>query len=349
MKSMGRIIIIRESYLRTGSASTGSKHGRTYPEVEAGLSARAPSRAHSCPSARNDAHAQKGFNQWMNRSVTMSLKSILAVASASSDDFSLLQASAKIAARWGAFLQVVPAFPDPAADYVAYGVSLRGSANQAIVDRVSDGERATQERIEALAQDAAQALRDEGKHAVFSVARRALTPSAEVARAAVLNDLVLFGGDAARGVLKGLFAEALLAMRAPCLIVNRPIGFGPAAIAWDGSAEAGRAVQAALPLLEAASEVVIIRNTHDPRFDANEAGAERLSEYLARHGVCNVNAFDTTDERVAASVLSVARTRRCDLVVAGAYGRPRLYEMLLGGATREFVSAEGAPNLLLAH
>jgi nucleotide-binding universal stress UspA family protein len=49
------------------------------------------------------------------------------------------------------------------------------------------------------------------------------------------------------------------------------------------------------------------------------------------------------------SVLSVARTRRCDLVVAGAYGRPRLYETLLGGATREFVSAEGAPNLLLAH
>jgi nucleotide-binding universal stress UspA family protein len=279
----------------------------------------------------------------------MSLKSILAVASASSDDFSLLSASAKIAARWSAFLQVVPAFPDPAADYVAYGVSLRGGADQAIVDRIAAGERATQEKIEALAEDAAQALRDEGKHAVFAVARRALTPSAEVARAAVLNDLVLFGGSAARGVLKNLVAEALLAMRAPCLIVNRPITFGAAAIAWDGSAEAARAIRAALPLLEAASDILIVSNTDDPRFDANEASVERFSEYLTRHGVRNVQAIDIRGEAVASSILSAAQAHKCDLMVAGAYGRPRLYEMLLGGATREFVGAENAPNMLLAH
>jgi nucleotide-binding universal stress UspA family protein len=279
----------------------------------------------------------------------MSLKSILAVASASSDDFSLLSASAKIAARWGAFLQVVPAFPDPAADYVAYGVSLRGGADQATVERVAEGERATQEKIEALAQDAAQALRDEGKHAVFAVSRRALTPAAEVARAAVLTDLVVFGGVAARGVLKGLLAEALLARREPCLIANRPIRFGAAAIAWDGSAEAGRAARAALPFLEAASEVLIVQNTDDPRFDANEARAERLGEYLARQGVPNVRAIDARGEGVAQSILAAAHAHACDLIVAGAYGRPRLYEMLLGGATREFVNADAAPNLLLAH
>jgi nucleotide-binding universal stress UspA family protein len=160
---------------------------------------------------------------------------------------------------------------------------------------------------------------------------------------------VLFGGAAARGVLKGLFAEALLAMRAPCLIVNRPISFAAAAIAWDGSAEAGRAVRAALPLLEAASEVRIVRNTDDPRFDASEASVERLSEYLTRHAVRTVHSIDIRAEAVAPSILSAAQAHKCDLIVAGAYGRPRLYEMLLGGATRDFVGAANAPNLLLAH
>lgn len=279
----------------------------------------------------------------------MSLKSVLAVASASADDFTLLSGSAKVAARWGAFLQVVPAFPDPAADYVAYGVSLRGGADQAVIDRVADGERATQEKIEALAEDVAQALRDEGKHAVFAVSRRALTPSAEISRAAVLNDLVLFGGGAARGVLKGLFAEALLEMRAPCLVLNRPISFGAAAIAWDGSAEAGRAVRAALPFLEAASDILIVRNTEDPRFDATEAGVDRLVDYFARHGIRKTRSVDAKGETVARSILGAAEANACDLIVAGAYGRPRLYEMLLGGATREFVGAAKAPNLLLAH
>jgi nucleotide-binding universal stress UspA family protein len=35
--------------------------------------------------------------------------------------------------------------------------------------------------------------------------------------------------------------------------------------------------------------------------------------------------------------------------VSGAYGRPRLYEMVLGGTTRSLVQAEQAPHLLLAH
>jgi nucleotide-binding universal stress UspA family protein len=62
-----------------------------------------------------------------------------------------------------------------------------------------------------------------------------------------------------------------------------------------------------------------------------------------------VSAVDIEGESVAESVISAALARQCDLIVAGAYGRPRLYEMLLGGTMRGFVGAERAPSLLLAH
>ena len=44
-----------------------------------------------------------------------------------------------------------------------------------------------------------------------------------------------------------------------------------------------------------------------------------------------------------------ARRARCGLLVAGAYGRPRLYELALGGTTHALVNAEDRLHLLLAH
>jgi len=52
---------------------------------------------------------------------------------------------------------------------------------------------------------------------------------------------------------------------------------------------------------------------------------------------------------VSRSLLAAARDDGCELLVAGGYGRPRLYELVLGGATRGFVNAEGLPHILLAH
>jgi hypothetical protein len=36
-------------------------------------------------------------------------------------------------------------------------------------------------------------------------------------------------------------------------------------------------------------------------------------------------------------------------LVAGAYGRPRLFEIILGGTTRSLTHAPEGPSLLLAH
>lgn len=272
----------------------------------------------------------------------MSLKSILAVTSGEQDDAALLRAAASLAVRMVAHVNVIPAFADPAADYVAYGASLRPAGPAA--GRIADSERAAQERLEVLAREIAAETR-----ASIHVEKRALQPAVALAFAAVLADVVLFSAGAARSPTLGpLFAETLLSTRAPVMLVRGggPRG-GPAAIAWDGSAQAGHAVRAALPLLQTASGVLILRNIDD--VDAEDDAGERLRAYLAAHGITNVAARHVHGESVAASVLAAAQADKCDLLVAGAYGRPRFFEMVLGGATRAFAHAAQGPSVLLAH
>lgn len=273
------------------------------------------------------------------------LKSIVAVASGGAEDEALLGVSAALAVRSDGVVQVIPAFPDAAADLIYYGATLGTSLPEVAVERVVASERERQEKIETAARAAASA-----KGAKLNVAVRDLVPAIAVANAAVLADITMFHGAAARGALNGVFAETLISTRAPCLVVNGASdAFACAAIAWDGSAQAGRAVRAALPLLQLASKVLVLRNTEDEGLDDHAVSPAALADYLGRHGVKGVATRDISGARVAPSLLEAVRAEKCDLLVSGAYGRPRLYEMVLGGTTRSLVQAEQAPHLLLAH
>ncbi len=283
----------------------------------------------------------------------MSLKSIVVVAAGESGDGEVLSSSAKLAKRFNAHVRVVPAFPDTAANFVYYGTSLHASPE--VAERISASERDTQERLESTARQAAEreGLSIDARGAVSSlvVEKRALHPAVALAPAAVLADLVVFGEDAARApAMAGLFAETLLSTRAPTLLFKgAPLAGGPIAVAWDGSAQSGRAARAALPLLQAASGVLIMRNVDDETTEAEAGAMSQLEVFLTQHGVANIAARELRGANVATSLLEAARADKCELLVAGAYGRPRLFEMVLGGTTRALVNAKGAPNLLLAH
>lgn len=274
----------------------------------------------------------------------MALKSLIVVATGGADDAGALGTTAKLGAKFGARVLVAPAFPDPAAELVYYGASLKtlGEAGARIVE----SERAAQERLESLGRDVASR---EG--VTIMVEKRALQPAVALAPAAILSDLVVFSAGAVRSPLgAGLLAETLLSSRVAVMIdKGAPVTGGAVAIAWDGSAQAARAVRAALPLIKAASGVVVLHNVEDQTTEFTAGTAERLMTYLALHGVKSVLMRDVHGARVAESLLAAAKAEKCELLVAGAYGRPRLFEMVLGGTTRALVEAESGPNLLLAH
>jgi len=138
----------------------------------------------------------------------------------------------------------------------------------------------------------------------------------------------------------------------PCLVVPemrvKPPTLNRIAIAWNGSAEALRAVHAALPMLIRAWKVVILNRGGNqaslmdqwmPGFD--------LASYLQRHGViAESHALADRGEGIGTDLLQAAGAFQTDLLVMGGYGHTRLRERILGGATREVLEKTTIPVLM---
>ncbi|HSV28506.1 MAG TPA: universal stress protein [Candidatus Omnitrophota bacterium] len=117
------------------------------------------------------------------------------------------------------------------------------------------------------------------------------------------------------------------------------------AIAWNGSAEAGRAVVCAMPLLKRAAHVLILSIAEDER--TNNAPAGELAAYLAWHGVraeCKVTSGAAANPGEA--LLKECEYQGIDLLVMGAYTHSRLRQLILGGVTRHVIHHADIPVLM---
>jgi len=120
-------------------------------------------------------------------------------------------------------------------------------------------------------------------------------------------------------------------------------------LAWDGSLEAARAINAALPLLQRAELVTLAVFNSDEKYGAHgeQPGAD-MATYLARQGVKVELVRHDTQGPLGHALLSLADELAADLLVMGCYGHSRLREILLGGATREILRSMALP-VLMAH
>lgn len=119
-------------------------------------------------------------------------------------------------------------------------------------------------------------------------------------------------------------------------------------IAWNGSREAARATFDALPFLEAAEEVEVfsVDPENTPTQSPETAGAE-IAAALARHGVkVTVTSSQKTGLDPAMAIENRLSDNSIDLLVMGAYGNKRWWEMLFGGVTRTLLDSMTALTLL---
>lgn len=106
------------------------------------------------------------------------------------------------------------------------------------------------------------------------------------------------------------------------------------AVAWDFSRPATRAVADAMPFIRQAKRVRVVTVVDDKAFKTASMVTD-LARYLARHGVTA-----TLDEikgggRAIGDVLrGYVREGDVDLLIMGGYGRSRVREFILGGATK---------------
>jgi hypothetical protein len=164
--------------------------------------------------------------------------------------------------------------------------------------------------------------------------------------------LVLESGQDAPWTSVGLLGHALVTCGIPAFVVpttyTNAASTDSIAIASNDSLEAVRAVHAALPLLKRARRVVLLQGPRKESFSPIEwKPAFTIEDHLARHGVrFSTRVLDASDDNAGAAILDAAGEAGADILVMGAYGRSRLSEWILGGATRHVLEHAALPVFL---
>jgi nucleotide-binding universal stress UspA family protein len=167
---------------------------------------------------------------------------------------------------------------------------------------------------------------------------------------APLSDLIVISrpkgnGKGTRGkVARDFLLNALRQSGRPTLVLpqRRITSMGKRVlIAWDQSAGAVQALIGALPVLKAADEVVI----HCAGVDYLSAPkTHHARAYLAMHGV-KAKISKSRGLFVNQEIEEAYDKHDCDLLVMGAYSRPRLMEQVLGGSSEYFIMRAKMPVL----
>jgi nucleotide-binding universal stress UspA family protein len=179
----------------------------------------------------------------------------------------------------------------------------------------------------------------------------------EISSHARYVDLVVIGqpdaDDPSSVDQMSVVSEILLTSGRPAIVVPRAGTFPTIGervlIAWNGSREAARAVNDALPILVAAKSVTVLSVSPDLVTDDETAPSANLVRHLARHGIkAEATAMTGTDASVGDLLLTRSVDWSADLIVMGAYGHSRFVELLLGGATRSLLRRTTVP-IFMSH
>lgn len=278
----------------------------------------------------------------------MSYKDILVHLDGTGDSKARLRLAARLAADHQARLTGIFACESVGAEAMI-PVSEPGYLS---AEDLSSSVRQFEHSIEAASAANRAALEDAAWRHDISTDWQAVVPVPDfLFEAAFYSDLAVIGLPAedapvAAGADPG---DVMLSSGRPTLVV--PAGYANAEIgrnvlvAWKPGREAARAVSDALPILQQAENVTVVTvNPHDSA-GASESEA-KLVNHLQRHRVRAKTIISfAPDESAGEAILHEAAKLNADLIVMGAYGRTRMTELLLGGATRHVLDRADCPVL----
>jgi nucleotide-binding universal stress UspA family protein len=178
-------------------------------------------------------------------------------------------------------------------------------------------------------------------------------PSVEIIKEAQRFDLIALGTcthfEAQRDTQHTLTEVLRHAPRPIVVVPNHPLpNGGPVLVAYDGSVQAARTLQ-----MFAATGLHTLGDVHvvcwDPT-DRVEAAriADRGVQFLSSHDIAAGGTGRLHAGPTSQAILEQAWRLKAQLIVMGAYGRPRVEEFLLGSVTRH-VLAESQVPLFLYH
>jgi nucleotide-binding universal stress UspA family protein len=115
-------------------------------------------------------------------------------------------------------------------------------------------------------------------------------------------------------------------------------------VARAGTRESRRAATDGLALLQPGSKLTVLMVNPKPANAANEAD---MKAWYARHGLdVEIRVVRSHEKEVGDVLRAIAAEIGADLIVMGAYGRSRLRELILGGATHSMLKNMPVPVLM---
>ncbi|HXY96789.1 MAG TPA: universal stress protein [Steroidobacteraceae bacterium] len=164
------------------------------------------------------------------------------------------------------------------------------------------------------------------------------------------SDLVVLGRRRHRDYLEGALIEELLARGGRPVVIasdNPPQSVaGTIVVGWKETAEAARALGAAMPLLRQARRVVLLALKE--RGGATHEQLVHLSRQLAWHGIEAEVSVTGDASRPAAQQLALQASQlHADLLVVGAFGHGALRERVFGGVTRTLIDHADMPVFMV--
>lgn len=216
---------------------------------------------------------------------------------------------------------------------------MDGAASQQLLDQ---GEAAISKRMSELESQFRAAMHGRARDVEW---RQAVDmPARYVASEARAADLVIVGGHG--NTILDPFAAAgpsdlVLQTGRPLLVVPpgvKWLDLRSALVAWKDCPEARRAVADALPLLAKVKEVTVAGIAEGAGGQAEvRRQAEDVVGWLAHHGIVARCQVPDRSGNAAAQLDRIAADTGAGVVVAGAYGRSRFREWVLGGVTRHLL------------
>ncbi|HZY55769.1 MAG TPA: universal stress protein [Reyranella sp.] len=275
------------------------------------------------------------------------MKSILAVSEGGPDAGMSFKLAARVASEFDGAVDALHLPVGPAGGMVG-GLAMSGEAMPLIMN-LDD------ERLEARSTESERVYKEtlaQVKGATYTAAKTA-TLDAMVAMGRC-SDLVVLGRPGAdpENVAPATVEAALYECARAVMIAPPTAGngnFNSIVVAWNGSFQAARALEYAMPFLEKANKVTLLVVGTKP----DDVGASYLARNLGRNGINpTIDAIDpgaVSGRARGRALLGYTHDKGADLLVMGAYGRGQVLSFLgLGGATGKVISSCRVP-LLMAH
>lgn len=150
-----------------------------------------------------------------------------------------------------------------------------------------------------------------------------------------------------KGVATATFEAAVLESGKPVMIIPREMKefkTDKIIIGWNNSPEVSRAVSEAIPIMKQAKQVHIVSSK--AYTTENLTRIKDLRNYLELHGIETTFELIKTTFVPGEALLKAAKEGDFDLIVAGAYCKKGLKEMMLGGSSRYMLEHTTIPALV---